>query len=118
VRIIRIYNDENGESHFEDREIDLPELSHTSQLSKCIPVAGLYFRRIEPEYDGDWHNPPRRQYIVNLDGPIEITVSDGERRIIGPGEVLYVEDMTGKGHLAKPVNDRIRHTLIMPALEA
>ena len=113
MRITHLYSDENGDSHFEDLEIELSELSRSGALSQRIPVTGLYFRRTEPDYDLDWHNAPRRQYIVNLDGAVEITASDGERRIIGPGEVFFVEDVTGRGHLSKAVNDRMRHSLFI-----
>ncbi len=57
---------------------------------------------------------PRRQYIVNLDGAVEITASDGEKRIIGPGEVFLVEDTHGKGHFSKAVEGKMRHSLFIP----
>ena len=62
------------------------------------------------------HVPPRRQYIINLDNGVEITASDGESRVIGAGEVLLVEDTTGKGHLSKAVNERVRNCIFV-ALE-
>lgn len=44
-----------------------------------------------------------RQYIINLDGELEVTVSDGERRVFGSGSVLFVEDCEGKGHRSRSV---------------
>ncbi len=61
----------------------------------------------------NWHPAPRRQYIVNLDDGVRITASDGESRLIGAGEVLLVEDTTGKGHLSKGLGN-IRHSLFIP----
>ena len=111
MRITHLYADPQGETHFKDLEIELPDITPSGALSPRIPVTSLYFRRTEPDYGLDWHNAPRRQYIVNLDGAVEITASDGERRIIGPGEVFLVEDVTGKGHLSQAVNGRLRHSL-------
>ena len=57
---------------------------------------------------------PRRQYIVNLDAAVQITASDGESRIIGAGEVILVEDISGKGHLSKAVGGKMRRSIFIP----
>ena len=67
-----------------------------------------------PDYDLDWHPAPRRQYIINLDAGVEITASDGEKRRIGAGEVVLVEDTWGKGHLSKAVDGKLRHCIFVP----
>ena len=36
-----------------------------------------------------------RQFIVNLDGDVEIEVSSGEKRVLHRGDVFFVEDLTG-----------------------
>ena len=43
-----------------------------------------------------------------------ITASDGEKRVIGPGEVFLVEDTHGKGHLSKSVAGKMRHSIFVP----
>jgi hypothetical protein len=116
MKIHRLYTDASGESHFADMEIEYVETTQTGRLSKRLPAAGIIFREVPPTYDLDWHPAPRRQYIINLDNGVQITASDGESRVIGAGEVLLVEDTTGKGHLSKAINDRIRHCIFV-ALE-
>ena len=69
-----------------------------SKLSKRLPANGVIFRETRGEHHLDWHPAPRRQYIVNLDAGVKLTASDGESRFIGPGEIILVEDTTGKGH--------------------
>jgi hypothetical protein len=71
------------------------------------------FRSTPADYFNDWHNPPRRQFVINLDAAVEITASDGEARIIGPGEVLLLEDIIGRGHIGRSVAGRIRHSIIV-----
>src|SRR5208282_3288462 len=61
----------------------------------------------------DWHPAPRRQYIINLDAGVEITASDGEARKIGAGEVILVEDVSGKGHLSKALDGKLRHCIFV-----
>jgi hypothetical protein len=113
MKIHRLYTDAQGESHFADVEIEFVETSPSGRLSKRLPVSGIIFREVPPTYDLDWHPAPRRQYIINLDNGVQITASDGEERIIGAGEVLLVEDTTGKGHLSKAINERIRHCIFV-----
>ncbi len=113
MRIHRLYTDENGESHFTDVDIDFVESTPSGRYSERIPATGIIFREVPPTYDLDWHNAPRRQYIINLDNGVQITASDGESRVIGAGEVLLVEDTTGKGHLSKAINDRLRHCIFV-----
>ncbi|MGE3272672.1 MAG: hypothetical protein AB7P40_28290 [Chloroflexota bacterium] len=114
MRIHNLYEDANGESHFRDIEVEWSETTATGFLSARIPVSALIFRQTKAEYDLDWHPAPRRQYIINLDGGVQLTASDGESRIIGAGEVILVEDVTGKGHLSKSVEGKMRHSIFVP----
>jgi hypothetical protein len=45
---------------------------------------------------------------------VQITASDGEARTIGAGEVILVEDITGKGHLSKSIGGQLRHSIFVP----
>ncbi len=114
MRIHNLYADEEGQSHFRDIEVEWVEETPSGKMSRRLPASGVIFRKVPPTYDLDWHPAPRRQYIVNLDAGVQITASDGESRIIGAGEVLLVEDTTGKGHLSKAVGEQIRHCIFIP----
>lgn len=114
MRIHNLYVDANGESHFRDIAIEWVEEGPGGKLSRRLPASGIIFRRTEPGYDLDWHPAPRRQYIINLDEGVRITASDGESRVIRAGEVILVEDTTGKGHLSKAISDKVRHSIFVP----
>jgi hypothetical protein len=114
MRIHNLYTDEKGESHFRDIEIDWAEERRGSKLSKTMRATGIIFRQTRAEHNVDWHPAPRRQYIVNLDAGVKITASDGESRFIQAGEVILVEDITGKGHLSEHLEGKIRHSLFIP----
>jgi quercetin dioxygenase-like cupin family protein len=114
MRIHNLYVDEQGETHFRDIEVEFVEETRSGKLSRRLPATGIIFREVPPTYDLDWHPAPRRQYIINLDGGVQITASDGESRVIGAGEVVLVEDTTGKGHLSKAVGGTMRHCIFVP----
>ena len=114
MRVHNLYVDDKGETHFRDIEIEWVEEGRAGKLSKRLPATGIIFREVQPDYDLDWHPAPRRQYIINLDAGVKITASDGEARIIAAGEVILVEDTTGKGHLSQAVDKKIRNCIFVP----
>jgi hypothetical protein len=114
MRIHNLYEDENGESHWRDVEVEWVQETRSGKLSAPIPVSALIFRETQPDYDLDWHPAPRRQYITNLVGGVVLSASDGEAREIGAGEVILVEDVSGKGHLSKNVEAKLRYSIFVP----
>ena len=114
MRIHNLYVDESGGSRFRDIDVEWVQDSPGGKLSRRLPATGVIFRETSGDYDLDWHTAPRRQYIVNLDAGVALTASDGETRIIGAGEVIFVEDTTGKGHLSKAVSGQVRRSIFIP----
>jgi quercetin dioxygenase-like cupin family protein len=114
IRIHNLYCDEAGESHWRDIQIDWAQEGPEGKTSQRLPATGIIFRQTQAEHDLPWHTAPRRQYIINLDAGVELTASDGESRVIGAGEVVLVEDTSGKGHLSKSVNNQMRHSIFVP----
>ncbi|MGD1277762.1 MAG: hypothetical protein ABR964_11140 [Tepidisphaeraceae bacterium] len=113
MKVTRVYADEHGESHFSEREIELRDAGLIGHLSQPIPAKSVIFRENEPAYDYDWHVAPQRQFIVLLDGAIEIEVSDGARRTFRGGDILLMEDTTGKGHRSRHVEPRRRRSVFI-----
>ncbi len=113
MRYTRMYADADGETHFEDVEVPLDDNGRSSALSDIFKVSGLQFRHTRPDYDLDFHRAPRRQFIVNLTGGVEIEVSDGEVRRLQAGSVFLVEDTTGKGHKSRAIDGQERFSLFI-----
>jgi hypothetical protein len=115
MQYTRIYADANGETHLQDVEPEMKATDHASTMSDLIVAKGVIFRETNSEeYFIDWHNAPRRQFVVNLSGEVEITVSDGEKRRFGPGSILLAEDVSGKGHISRGLGKSERRTLFIP----
>ena len=108
MRITRIYSGEDGESHFEDVEIALQEFGEIGRISEQLGATGIIFRETGSDYDFDFHCAPRRQYVINLNAPVEIETGDGSTRRIEAGEILLAEDTTGRGHRSRAVEGRPR----------
>jgi hypothetical protein len=111
--VTRIYADENGDSHFEDIAIPLQDKGEIGFLSDPQHASKIIFRKVIEPYDYDFHHAPARQYIALMDGIIEIETSLGEKRIFKQGDVLLVEDTTGKGHRSRNIQQAVRSSIFI-----
>jgi hypothetical protein len=83
MKIVRVYTGADGKSHFEDVEVEIPKRGAFGSISAMVPARGVLFREVDGDYDLDFHNAPRRQYVVNLTGSVDLEVGDGTRRRLG-----------------------------------
>jgi len=113
MKITRIFSDGKGESHFQDIEIPLIDQGEIGFLSDKVQVKELQFRKVAADYDYDFHHAPQRQYIVLLNGGVEIETSSGEKRQFQTGEILLVEDTSGKGHKTRNLEKKERTSLFI-----
>lgn len=111
--VVRIYTGANGHSHFEDITIPLNDAGDIGRLSGEIPARSIIFREVIADYDYNFHNAPQRQYLVLLDGEIEIETSLGEKRQFGAGEVLLLEDTEGRGHRTRNIKNAVRRSVFI-----
>jgi quercetin dioxygenase-like cupin family protein len=109
TKITHLYTGDDGQSHFGEIEVEM-EPNIAGHISELFPATGIIFREA---YDYDFHVAPRKQYVVNLDGAVEITVGSGDKRVMGAGEMFLAEDTTGQGHISRAVNGKIRHSLFI-----
>ena len=106
IHYTRMYSDSLGVTHFSDEKMamDLVNPGHGIQptpASQLISTKGLLFFCPPAKSFVDWHKSPGIQYNLILSGKFEVEVSDGEKRIFVPGDILLVEDIIGKGHRTK-----------------
>ena len=110
VSYVCIYADAEGESHFEDVNVELSLIEVAPGISplfaSSFSEASRYaFLSAKPGWREDWHPAPQRQFLVYLAGVTEFRVSDGEIRRLGPGTILLAEDTVGKGHISEVVGE-------------
>ena len=112
--ITRVYTGSDRKSHFEDVEIELLDQGPMGSISSLWSAKGVLFRKVSGDYDLDFHNAPRRQFVVNLTGAVEIEVGDGTKRQLGAGSILLAEDTEGQGHISRSINGEPRECLFIP----
>lgn len=113
MTIVRIYTGADNQSHFEEVQIPLKSTGKIGFISELMKATGIVFRETGGDYNYDFHTAPRRQYVVNLEGEVEIEVGDGTRRILRSGDVLLAEDTTGQGHISRAVAGKSRKSLFI-----
>ncbi len=113
MKVLRLYTGTDGKSHFEDLQVPLKDGGKVGFLSEKIRATGILFRETEGDYNYDFHTAPRRQYVINLQGEVEIEVGDGTKRILRSGEILLAEDTTGQGHISRAVDGKPRKSLFV-----
>ncbi|HEX3036470.1 MAG TPA: hypothetical protein VHT73_15340 [Thermodesulfobacteriota bacterium] len=113
MKITRIYSDSDGESHFEDVKVELQDAGQIGRLSKRFTVKEIIFRENDPDHYYDWHTAPQKQYVILLDGEIEIEVSNGEKRKFRGGDILLVEDVAGRGHRTRTTSRQTRRSIFI-----
>lgn len=113
MKVTRVYTGTDGKSHFEDVEVPLKDGGKAGFMSALIAAKGVVFRETAGDYNFDFHNAPRRQYVVNLEGEVEIEIGDGAKRILRSGDILLAEDTTGQGHISRAVGRKPRKSLFI-----
>jgi quercetin dioxygenase-like cupin family protein len=109
VKCVRLFADESGESHFEDIEFDMSSIQYAPpapalDISEPTEATQYFWFRFPKDWQDEAHPSPRRQLFVVLDGEVEGWTSSGETRTFKAGDRLLMEDLTGKGHGARPLN--------------
>jgi hypothetical protein len=110
VYMTRVFNGPDNLGHAEEVEAKFT----AGNVFKMLPVTGAELHRGSPGSVADWHNAPRRQYVITLTGQGEIEVAGGKKISIEPGHIDLVEDTTGKGHITRVTGTEDRITLWLP----
>jgi len=104
IRLIRLYTGADGQSQVSDELVALGP-NGSDRASPWEHAGEVRFQESPPGAHLEWHNAPRRQYVITLAGVLEFTTRDGAVFRIGPGDVLLAEDTTGSGHSWRPLGD-------------
>ena len=77
MKVVRVSTGPDQRSHVEDLEVPLTPGRHGDQVSERVAATGVIFRETPAGVSLDFHNAPRRQFVVTLSGQVEI---EGPRR--------------------------------------
>ena len=112
MRITRIYTGDDQQSHLE--ELDVPmEAGGYGRLSEAFDAQSIIFRETDPGGELDFHNAPRRQFVITLEGVAEVECGDGSKARLTAGDILLADDTTGQGHITRDLEGP-RRSIFVP----
>ena len=92
MEVIHIFAGEDGVSHVNRVKV--------TGSPKPLPAHSVVTTSIAQGTE-DWHVAPAKTFTINVVGDIEGEVSDGTKVRIGKGDLVFLEDRTGKGHITR-----------------
>ena len=103
MNYVRLFAGPDGESHFEDVVVEFisepPARFAVSEWQSAERIIPQFPPDLEPS------NAPRTAFSILLAGSWTMQTSDGEVRDFHPGDLILVEDTTGKGHITSITSD-------------
>jgi quercetin dioxygenase-like cupin family protein len=96
TQLVRLWTDDDGESHFSSGPLDVPPHVATRIHSQITPPHGSL----------SWHAAPCWQYVITLTGTLRFTTRSAATFVIATGDVLLAADTTGGGHRWELIDDQ------------
>jgi len=118
MKHLRLYASVDGESHVEEMQAEFD----TQQYAPPAPAFGISAatdasRFVFVNFPADWtsgfHKTPRRQMFVVLSGHLVGEASDGAVMDLHPGDIVLMEDTTGRGHTARTMSGTEVHAMMI-----
>ena len=107
-----LFTDVDGRARFRDAAVALDEGTPLTRLSALQASGGCQFRRSPAVFASDFHCTTTPQWLVVLQGRMEIGLQDGSTRVFGPGECFYSNDTLPPGATFDPQRHGHRSRLL------
>jgi mannose-6-phosphate isomerase-like protein (cupin superfamily) len=103
----RLGVDQSGDTYFKEESIELNQRPSGFMVSPAESSEIVRFFKAKPGWEMlELHYAPDRQYLLVMQGILEIQCSTGKMKKFGPGSVLFVEDTYGKGHRTRNAGEK------------
>jgi hypothetical protein len=122
MTVPELFTDADGLARFRERPVALTEGTPVTRLSALAPSGGWQLRHSPVGFASDFHCTTTPQWLVVLQGRMEIGLRDGSARVFGPGECFHsndtlpagaVFDATLHGHRSRLLGDEPLVTLFV-----
>src|SRR5512136_795828 len=119
VTYYRIYTDSKEDTHsdvvtVEQRLARAAPPAAPFYVSEDNPASKYRFYSFEPGWIGELHPAPTRQFLALMSGAVEVETTDGTVRRFGPGDLVLLEDTSGRGHVTRNIGDGYAMFLVVP----
>lgn len=111
MKFPRIYADDQGETHIGVCEVPEhearvgPPPNPVGQMTETEAVSTLAIFSAPAGTEAPPHKAPQPYIVIVLAGEGEVETSDGTTLRLGPGELIYCDDTSGKGHVTRSITD-------------
>jgi quercetin dioxygenase-like cupin family protein len=114
-----LYSDAQGVSHFKQEEIafkaaPVPGLAKPPIAANLDGANGATFLLLHPSQVEDWHKAPKKQFLIVVQGASQVTAGDGTIKEFHVGDIILMDDTTGKGHITKGLGTTDHIALVIP----
>ena len=97
-----LYTDADGRARWRDEVLPLAEAAPGVRLSALSASGGVQWRSSPVGFKSDFHCTTTPQWLVVIQGRMEIGLQDGSTRVFGPGEYFYSNDTLPLGATFDP----------------
>ena len=116
---LHLYTDADGMTHFRDERFEFHSVNEAGSppAMSYHELAGAQSASLVKLKKGvveDWHNAPRTQFAIVVQGEVELTAGDGEVRRLTAGMVALLDDTKGKGHKTAALGAEDHIALMIP----
>jgi quercetin dioxygenase-like cupin family protein len=111
MKFPRIYADEHGETHIGVHDVPEhearvgPPPNPVGQMTETEAVSTFVVFSAPAGTEVPAHNAPQPYICIVLAGEGEVETSDGTTLRLRTGELIYCDDITGKGHVTRSISD-------------
>lgn len=102
LTLTTLYTGSDGRARFRDDRLALPDGTPAARLSALQASGGCQFRHSPVGFRSDFHCTTTPQWLVVLQGRMEIGLQDGSTRVFGPGQCFYSNDTLPPGAAFDP----------------
>ena len=97
-----LFTDVDGRARFKEEVIDLDQGSEKARLSEWMPAKGLQLRQSPVGFKSEFHVSSHSQWVLILQGQMEIGLQDGSCKVFAAGEHFFSADLLPEGAVFDP----------------
>jgi len=114
-----LYSDDKGVSHFKDETLPFkvlgqPGMANPPAAASLEGAKGATFLLLHAGQTEDWHRAPAKQFLIVVHGASQVTAGDGTVKEFHLGDIVLMDDTTGKGHITKNLGSTDHIALVIP----
>lgn len=105
MEVLHVYSDADGITHARRVRV--------YGTNNPIPVVEVVAGSIGTG-DSHWGTAPNKRFSINTTGDLDVELADGTHHHVGKGDLVFIDDQGGKGHLSHMLTPVANLFIIVP----